>query len=386
MTSLLLLFALAADPTVPVREVASDNFRVVTDLPDEEAQKLLDELETMIVNVSGYWGKKLPSTIDMYVARDIDAWPEDRLETMSEDGIKSIQVGAGVTLTQRISRGSAWKSRSVVYAVSEHGTAQHEAVHAYCGLAFGRTGPTWYAEGMAEVGQYWRADDPAAVHIHPGVLKYLQETPPKPLKELVSLNQTTGDSWQAYASRWALCHQLGFNPNYSKRFRTLGLYMLSGTGVTFEEAFGPVAREVDFEYRLFMSHLCQGYRADLCHWDWEGTPKPLRARGLTLRVDAKRGWQAQRVQLEPGKTYRVVAEGEWSVDDSTVVSADGVEDGRGRLVACNFADYALPEEFELGADTTFSVETEGQLCLRCRDGWDAIADNAGTLKLTITAE
>ena len=38
--------------------------------------------------------------------------------------------------------------------------------------------------------------------------------------------QDTGDCWQNYAWRWALCHLLVNNPNYSATFRKVGLKML----------------------------------------------------------------------------------------------------------------------------------------------------------------
>lgn len=375
----------AADVTV--REVSSPHFRVVTDLPDAEAKELLSKLETMIGHVSNYWGRPLRKTIDMYVARDLDDWPPDVLERMADAGKASIRGGGGLTMTQRRTLGRRWDSRVVVYATSARGTAQHEAVHAYCGLAFGETGPTWYAEGMAEVGQYWRAEDPAAVHAHDVVIDHLRRSEPKPLEELVALGQQTGDSWQNYASRWALCHLLGFNPNYSARFKPLGLALLANRGATFEDAYGPQSREIEFEYRLFLKHLCRGYRVDLCRWDWAGRIKPVRKSGTRLKVAAARGWQAQPVRLQAGTRYRVVAEGEWLVDDGDLTSADGREDGRGQLVAAIFSDdYTLGAELPLGSDATFTPPFEGQLCLRCRDEWGEIADNRGELKVTITPD
>lgn len=374
----------ATKPTAEVTEYASDNFRLVTDLPKEEAEALLAKLETLIENVTRYWGRNLKSTIDMYVARNLPAWPQEMQDRMAEEGKISILTGGGLTITQRISRGSAWKSRTVVYATSERGTAQHEAVHAYCGLCFGRTGPTWYAEGMAEVGQYWNEDDPTAVRIDPYVLKYLQSAEPTPLKELVSPNQKTGDSWQAYAWRWVLCHQLGFNPNYSRRFKPLGLGLLTGRNTSFVDVYGPMGREIDFEYRLFVENLCQGYRVDLCHWNWESRVKDVRPSGSRFNVLAKRGWQATPIAVRAGRTYKIASEGTWKVDATTEVDADGAKDGRGKLIATLFNDYELTEPFELGKEGKFSPQKDGQIVFRCRDGWDALADNEGKIRITIT--
>ena len=383
MTPLLLALALAAPADAEVREVSSKHFRVVTDLPDAEAAELLEKLETMIGHVSGYWGRPLRKTIDMYVARDLDAWPTEVLDRMAPEGKQSIRSGGGLTMTQRRSVGSRWDSRSVVYATDKRGTAQHEAVHAYCGLTFGSTGPTWYAEGMAEVGQYWREDDPAAVHAHDVVVAHLRSVPPRPLAELVALEQRTGDSWQNYAHRWALCHVLGFNPNYADRFKPLGLALLADRGATFADAYGPLSREIEFEYGQFIENLCAGYRVDLCRWDWGGRAKPVRRKGSRATVEAARGWQSLPILLEAGQTYVVEAEGEWSVDADTTTDADG-RGGRGRLEAAVFsADYELSEAVPLGASARFEAPAAGRLCLRCGDDWGGLGDNAGSLKVTV---
>src|SRR5437762_1494004 len=79
-------------------------------------------------------------------------------------------------------------AKSLVFAVADRGTPQHESVHAYCGQTFGTTGPLWYSEGMAEMGNYWREGD-RSVNIHPGVLEYLRNSPPKSLNDIVNANE-----------------------------------------------------------------------------------------------------------------------------------------------------------------------------------------------------
>src|SRR5213079_2692419 len=131
-------------------------------------------------------------------------------------GRAKIAENAGVTLTETLTMGTQEvASKAVVYATADRGTPQHEAVHAYCGQAFGHTGPLWYAEGMAEMGQYWREGD-SSVQCPPYVVEYLRASPAKPLADILAddggkqgrgaSNPVTGDSWQNYAWRWALCH------------------------------------------------------------------------------------------------------------------------------------------------------------------------------------
>lgn len=375
----------AAATNGSIRTASSANFRLVTDLSEQETQELLARLETMLKLVSGYYGKRNIRTIDMYVARNIRTWPADVLAQMDPDGIAQIRGGGGVTLGRTAYvNGRAADAAAVVYAAADHGTPQHEAVHAYCLLAFGRCGPVWYAEGMAEVGQYWREND-KSVNAPQEVIDYLRSREPKPLLEIVNNPlETSGDSWQNYAWRWALCHLLGFNENYTDRFKPLGLAMLNGQTIGFEQVYGDQAAEIQFEYRFFLRHLAPGYRVDLCSWDWKSKPLPAKRSGSSLRVNAARGWQAAKVRLDAGVMYSFEATGEWTVEpQGNTFTADGDADGVGRLVGSIFKDYALSDEFELGTVGTFVAPGDGALFVRCRDDWGRLADNKGTITLRI---
>ena len=124
----------------------SANLQVMTDLDKEGADELLKRLETMLRLVSGYFGKKNPRLIEMYVAKDIDSWPEDVLSKLEPQGIAKIRRREGVTLSltlRTVSTGRPIEGKSVVYAYCDRGVPQHEAVHAYCAQAFGSTGPVW---------------------------------------------------------------------------------------------------------------------------------------------------------------------------------------------------------------------------------------------------
>ena len=268
-------------------DYTSPNFLVHTDLPTPEAKELLERLETMLKLISAYWGRPCRGVIECYVVRDLKNWPPGGIP--SEIGLEYIEGGAGVTSTQTLTQGTRFIAKSVVYAVADRGTPQHEAVHAYCGQTFGDVGPVWYAEGMAEMGQYWRSGD-SSVNCDPYVVEYLHATPPKSLNEIVNAQEFTGDSWQNYAWRWALCHLLAYNPNYAERFRPLGLGLLTKQPVSFEQTYGAMASEISFEYLFFLKHFDIGYRADLCRWDWHKKYIPLRgSRAVTVKVDALRG-------------------------------------------------------------------------------------------------
>ncbi len=359
------------------------NFAVRTDIPAEEAEELLQRLETMLVLISKYWGRPNSQSIDMYVVRDVSKWPTGLLD---DEGLDHIQAGGGVTIgqtQQNALTGQILASRAVVYAVADRGTPQHEAVHAYCMLNFGRTGPTWYSEGMAEMGQYWKDGD-FAVNCHPEVIKYLKSQEPKLLTEITDLTQTTGDSWQNYAWRWALCHLLANNTNYAPRFHPLGMALLNGQRSSFEDVYGPMAKEISFEYVQFLQNFDQGYRADLCSWDWKAKFNGVLTRPLNAKIKAAGGWQPSRLLVKEGLSYSYSTKGEWSLaKDGEKVTAAGATDGKGRLEAAIFHDYELSDPIELGADGTLTAPVEGKLYLRCRDSWAELGDNTGEITVTL---
>jgi hypothetical protein len=369
-----------------IADYSSPHFLMHTDLADEEAEELLDRLETMLDLISKYWTRPPSGIIEMFVVKNLSRWPNG---SIPEEGLDSIEGGAGVTVTRRISSGNAFVAKSIVYAIADRGTPQHEAVHAYCGQAFGRSGPLWYSEGMAEMGQYWRAND-SSVNIHPGVLRYLQQSAPKSLNEIVNAREITGDSWQNYAWRWALCHLLANNTNYASRFRPLGLAILTNQAdASFEQTYGDMAQEISFEYRQFLQHVDNGLRADLSSWDWKAKFKVVKSGTVTqARVEAAKGWQPSRLIVTEGEEYEYSAAGNWTISkDAGPLDGDGAVDGAGRLVGALLTeekqDYSLGEEFELGKFGTFTAPGGGKLYLRCRDRWTDLANNRGNLTVKL---
>jgi hypothetical protein len=386
--------AAASGPT----DYRSQNFYIHTDLSAEDAKDLLERLETMLSIISSYWARPCLGVIECYVVEDLSHWPQGMLP---EEGLGHVRAGAGVTVITKVSQGGAFLAKSVVYAVADRGTPQHEAVHAYCGQTFGTTGPVWYSEGMAEMGQYWHKDEFSkngsafqSVHIHDVVLDYLRGSEPKSLNEIVNGEEFTGDSWQNYAWRWALCHLLANNPNYAPKFRPLGLALLKKEPTSFEAVYGDMAKEIMFEYRFFLKHLEQGYRADLCSWDWKRKFRlPKGSATITAKIKADRGWQPSGVIVAAGVNYEYKAAGTWqTAKDGAACSADGGKNagekgGGGRLlgVVMNMADYQLGEPIELGAGGSFKAPADGQLYLRCGDKWGELADNKGTLTVKLKA-
>ncbi len=374
--------AYSGEPSEP-REIRSDHFILATDISDRSAQILLAKLETMHELIGAYFRAAPDRPILCYVIRDLKQWSNRRLKA---DGVQKIAQGAGVTLW-RVQKNGGRKTgaEAEVYSCADHRVCQHEAVHAFCALTFGATGPVWYSEGMAEMGQYWKPDQ-LAVDINPAVVRYLQNAKPKKMADIVAAGQITGDSWQAYAWRWALCHLLANNPNYSKRFKQLGINLMTERGNdSFSNAFGPVAENISFEYDQFVQNFGNGYRVDLCVWDWRTRAKPIsKSKKIKATVKARAGWQATRLRAVKGTSYDFQADGTWGIGKgSEDLSADGSPTGEGRLVGALMNDFELSTPFELGSNKSWVAASDGQLFLRCKDAWTELEDNTGSIKLTI---
>jgi len=365
-----------SDEPKPPRDVRSRYFLLHTDISDRQAKILLEKLERMVALVSAYFGATPGGMIECYVVRDWRQWPPNSLD---ERGLIKIARGEGVTISQSL--GS--KVRSIVFSCDKHGVVQHEAIHAYCTLTFGSTGPTWYAEGMAELGNYWTKGN-LEVDIDPVVIDYLKNAEKKELLDIVATGQITGDSWQAYAWRWALCHMLAYNPNYAPRFKTLGLAMMKGVpGATFEQVYGDVAAQISFEYNQFTANVDNGYRADLCAWDWKQKFSGLAGdRRAKTQIKAAAGWQPTGITLEPGIEYQGAAVGEWKIrPDGDSLTGAGDKRGRGRMVGVVMNNYQLGTPFVIGALGEFSSRSGGDLYVRCEDSWTSLHDNDGEITL-----
>lgn len=372
-----------------ISEKKSTNFLLRSDLSDPDAKELLDRLEKMVRLVSKYYGKPNAQIIELNVVSDLENWPEG---TIPEEAIGHLRAGGGITfsLTEGIENSlgekQITKAKSVIWAMATRGVPQHEAVHAFCHQNFGRTGPTWYSEGMAELGKYWREKE-EGVHIDQFVLQYLKTAKPKELSEITSTTEQTGDSWQNYSWRWALCHLLSTNPNYAARFKPLGMALLNDRKTDFEEVYGSMSKEIEFEYRFFLKHLDQGLRCDLCAWDWKTRSQRLRGSNVVQsKIAANKGWQASRVSLKRGDKISIVASGEWALEKGGSKSnADGDENGNGRLTGILFDDYQLSTPFDLGKECEYEATTDGTLLIRCADEWNKLDDNSGTILVKLKA-
>ncbi|MCS5632226.1 MAG: hypothetical protein NZ744_15420, partial [Pirellulaceae bacterium] len=265
---------LSDDPQSP-RLIRSPHFAFMTDISDREGQVILHKLETMVTLLSKYFGRAPTSVINGFIVQNLDVWPQGVLK--EPEGVAKIRAHAGICFNSSLGN----QRRAELYSCDDHGVIQHECTHGYCHVAFGSTGPTWLAEGVAELGQYWKFGE-QEVSINPSVISYLTRTPrKKSLLEIAVPGRVPAGGWQDYAWRWALCNLLANNPNYSPRFKPLAIALMEQReGVSFQSVYGQFGNRLSFEYRLFIEYLGNGFRPDLCAWQWGAKFKRLSGEAL----------------------------------------------------------------------------------------------------------
>ena len=360
--------------------VRSAHFAFLTDLTDREWVELRDRLERMTANLERFLGRRITGVVECFAVKDLAVFPVEQIDDPM--GIEKIRRGEGVCASFTLGP----RRRAVLYACGDSGVVQHECVHGLCHLTFGSTGPSWLAEGVAELGNYWRENDPSVALPEP-VVRYLQDaTPKRHLLDIATPGRAVTPDWRDYAWRWALCHMLANNPNYSDRFVPLAIGLMEGRqGVSFESVYGPVAHELSFEYDQFLATLGNGARPDLTAWPWKARFRPLVGQGKRwTRIKARAGWQASGASVEQGREFVFQTEGTWQTTAAGgAVDGDGGPAGRGRLVAAIFHDDSLTPEFPLAAAGSFTAPANGQLFLRCADAWTELGDNKGAIAVTL---
>jgi len=350
-----------------IHALRSRHLRLHTDLMPADGHAYLQRAEVTVRRIQRYWERPLQGTIECFLVNDLSKWTAHQLPH-PQAALVLERVGGGID-EQPAEAGSRPAVRAIVYAMARPGILEHEIVHAYCLQTFGRGGPDWYKEGMAQLAYH---PDPGrrGVQCPLAVVDYLRKTEIRDIASVVrgdaftapiaasfariakagSTASPAGGAespgiWrpddetalcrakQSYYWSWALCHLLSNSPNYQRRFQMLGCAILHGNDVDFDQAFGAVSDRLTFEYRFFIARCRRGYRVDLCRWDWHKPFAPLATGAeISVRILAACGYQASGVLVEHGKFYQHTTLGTWKTESAgDAVNSDGCTGGRGRL-------------------------------------------------------
>ncbi len=406
------------DLAANIRQLRSRHIRLYTDLDAITARQRLTAMEDTLERASDYWGRALPGKIEAFLVDQLENWPADAFP-LSEARIVLKHIGGGTAIDWPDAGGHV-KLRTCVYARNRAGIAEHEIVHAYCFQTFGRAGPDWYQEGMAEV--LARSGSSQDALCRQETLELLKSADALSVTRIVRRTSFTKElrqsvdrfhslpgqpkaqfafdlnSWRpadgrtltqtrlAYAESWALCQLLHESPNYRRAFRQLGRAMLTKGNICPSTALEPVREEIDFELRQFQQHIADGYRIDLCPWPWKTEFTPLAVdESIALSLAARAGFQATRVLVDPEEEYHFQAVGKWRLtSDGVPLDATGDPDGWGGIQAVILDEFQLSSPFALTPECSFRPSRRGNLYLRCRDRWNQLGDNHGCLEIQVT--
>lgn len=293
----------------------------------------------------------------------------------------------------------------------------HEATHSFMTGNVARTlwPPLWYLEGMAELFGTHRVDARGNVEFRVipegkagyeghGRIAFIQKEIAAgralSLREVMSLKTNDFLRDEMYAWSWALCVFLDTHPRYQKRFREVGRDARVGFTKAFTAAFADDVDRLATEWWLFAHAICHGIDVAQFPVTFSASEQALPAE---LPVHANRGWHDTGVQVRMGRSYRVIADGRFSVAQSPkpwVSEANGItiRYARGLPLGClvgwidtgeshrDLEDSEKRPPFQiirLGNETVFQANSHGRLFLRLNDELNSLADNAGKVTVKI---
>ncbi len=292
----------------------------------------------------------------------------------------------------------------------------HEGTHWMMWRKFGSQSPPWLAEGMAEWLGTHRWD---GQHLHMGIIpssrdevpywgrtKLIQEqlaagTAPT-LETILRYSNTAHQQTDAYAWSWAAVVFLKHHPDTAAVFAQL----MQRSWRSSDEANGwlfqqlrsrwPQLRE---QWQETLGDLDFGFDVQRGMRKISGKLEPLK-QSQTIAVDAAKGWQSTGLAVPAGAQITIEATGKyvvgqrpqpWRCTPAGVTLEYFRGQPLGRLMMTTVAPLTREPDFSkalteypVGDGGTFTLPEGGELLLRINESLAGMADNAGTLKVTIT--
>jgi hypothetical protein len=290
----------------------------------------------------------------------------------------------------------------------------HEGTHGFAHRFLGGVGPTWYAEGVAELlathrwhdGQLTLRHFPASKEEVPywGRIKIVQDEVAAH-RGLTIRQITRPDMWvhrsnQTYAWCWAVASLLDNHPRYQQRFRQLARHVRAPDrefARFFDQQWQDQRRELEEEWQLFAVNMEYGY--DLPRSAVQYAPgRRLPPEGAEVRVAADRGWQSTGIRLPANQSYQITASGRYQIAQEpeawwcepggvTIRYWQGQPMGillgqiRPDQVTAGLTPLARP--LAVGLARTIRPGQSGTLYLRINDSPAELSDNAGIVVVRV---
>lgn len=310
----------------------------------------------------------------------------------------------------------------------------HEGTHAAMNRIFGRVGPAWYREGIAEFLSTHEMQDghlklgvlPADKKLveHWGRIRILRDDIHNgnvlSIASIVNLQARDFLQVESYAWTWALQSFGNRHPEFSPFFDQLKLEMqFSEQSVTqrFLQNYASRQQEIDLAWSAFLGHIDYGY--DSSHETVSITAETARlgSNPISWKLDSTKGWQSTGLEIAPDSTVDIAASSRFQVatsDRSEDLDPEAAKWGReaqtpvpwicepqgvtieyyqqrplGMLMAAIVnADNVdkgtrLLHPTAVGRRGQVSTKTGGTLFLRINERTDHMGDNAGEITVHI---
>ena len=300
----------------------------------------------------------------------------------------------------------------------------HEGTHAVMNRVYGRVGPVWYREGIADLlATHSFHDGKLRLNLFPDNRKQLENSgrihllreqvakgDVKQIAQIVDLPTRAFLQVDSYAWCWALQSFLHRQPKYQSLCKSLVSEMsFSDRGVTeaFLRGYQRQRAELDYEWNLFVQHLDYGYDPSQETVSFADQVEELADQRIyTFQVDAAKAWQAAGLRIPPHGQIDIAAKGQFRIVEETstdnprkqpvawMCEPQGVTieyyQGRplGQLLAAIVPENAkaVDSRFDpqgVGRRGQLSTKSGGQLYFRVNERSDKLGDNVGQITVKV---
>lgn len=389
----------------------ADRVELITDVSTEKVEPLLPLIKAANQFWEQYFGELPPAKdgsefgMTAFVMRDQQLYSDAGFLPQSALlGFHGRQIGA-----------EFWMNDQTLDYYRRH-LFVHEATHVFMRHLPGYAAdlPNWYLEGMAEIIATHSVADDGSVDFnvmpldrdrfrgHERIVLVQKDIAENGIRRIRDITTFQVDDFQhvrTYAWCWAVCRFLDSHPRYRDSFRKIAKELIT---TPLEDGLRQLAADagdaLEIEWALFAGNISFGYDFERAQLRFVESKPLIGAMDFELASD--RGWQPTGVHVEKGKKYRVTATGRFTLADQPkpwISEANGISfryvRGRpiGRLLGTVLADTdetfpragSMLREEPLGNDATFEAACTGTLYLRINDAWGELADNQGTLSVTL---
>lgn len=392
----------------PLVRAAANHIRLTTDGDPDQANAMVSSLDAAVKLWADRWQidpRELSNFhVDAIVMNDESTF---RDASMLPPELPNFQFG--YALGNRIfvrSQPGRYYSRHLLL---------HEASHSFGFQFFGRLGPTWFMEGVAEsMATHRGVGETIQTGVMPGnrddyaywgrfkeITNSRRSGQLPPLEKVMRYAPTLAGDVSSYTFSWAAVSMLDNYPAYRDVLQKAARFEYTSDN-DFNQQFAAAIRPgwpaLAARWRLWLDALDYGIDPQR-HRVAIGVTDPAIGPATNLRVAADRGWQSIGYRIAAGTTLTISATGDAIVDQQPTpwishppgVTLRYIRDRpMGQLLAvvvpCHpKRDRTLPplEYHAVAPEASIPIQQTSWLCLKINDATGQLANNSGGYDVVI---